>query len=258
MSLGIISAMPEEAERLAHAPTREREHVHGGRTYYTGALPSEAGGRSEPVVLVYSRVGKVAAAATAQHLIDVHRVKAILFTGVAGGLAPDLRVGDIVVAKNLWQHDMDASPIFPPLEIPLLGVSSIAADEALSSRLRSGAEAFVRDDFERDVPRQLRDDLHLPVPRVVVGDIASGDRFVSTDAEREALRQRVPSAVCVEMEGAAVAQVCYEQGVPLGVVRVISDSANDHAARDFGRFITEAASVYGLGIVRRALARARD
>jgi adenosylhomocysteine nucleosidase len=103
------------------------------------------------------------------------------------------------------------------------------------------------------VPPQIRKELHLPMPRVVVGDIASGDRFVSTDAERAALRQRVPSAVCVEMEGAAVAQVCYEQGVPLGVVRVISDSANDHAARDFGRFITEAASVYGLGIVRRAL-----
>jgi adenosylhomocysteine nucleosidase len=58
----------------------------------------------------------------------------------------------------------------------------------------------------------------------------------------------------VEMEGAAVAQVCYEQGVPLGVVRVISDSANDHAAVDFARFITEAASVYGLEIVRRAVA----
>jgi adenosylhomocysteine nucleosidase len=251
MSLGIMCAIPQEASRLAGALAREHEHVHGGRTYYTGTLPGT--GTSERVVLVYSRVGKVAAAATAQHLIDVHRVKAILFTGVAGGLSPELRVGDIVVAKNLWQHDMDASPIFAPLEIPLLGVSSIAADEAISARLRHGAELFAREDFERDVPPQIRKELHLPTPRVVVGDIASGDRFVSTDAERAALRQRVPSAVCVEMEGAAVAQVCYEQGVPLGVVRVISDSANDHAARDFGRFITEAASVYGLGIVRRAL-----
>jgi adenosylhomocysteine nucleosidase len=254
MSLGIMSAMPEEASRLAHALSREQEHVHGGRTYYTGTLPGAKTGESERVVLVYSRVGKVAAAATAQHLIDVHRVQAILFTGVAGALAPDLRVGDIVVARNLWQHDIDASPIFPPLEIPLLGVSSIAAEETLSARLRAGAERFVQDDFERDVPRRIREELRLPTPRVVVGDIASGDRFVSTDSERAALRQRVPSAVCVEMEGAAVAQVCYEQGVPLGVVRVISDSANDRAARDFGMFITEAASVYGLGIVRRALA----
>lgn len=251
MSLGIMCAIPQEASRLAGALAREHEHVHGGRTYYTGTLSGT--GTSERVVLVYSRVGKVAAAATAQHLIDVHRVKAIVFTGVAGGLTSDLRVGDIVVAKNLWQHDMDASPIFAPLEIPLLGVSSIAADEVVSARLRHGAELFAREDFERDVPPQIRNELHLPTPRVVVGDIASGDRFVSTDAERAALRQRVPSAVCVEMEGAAVAQVCYEQGVPLGVVRVISDSANDHAARDFGRFITEAASVYGLGIIRRTV-----
>lgn len=254
MSLGIMCAIPQEASRLAGALAREHEHVHGGRTYYTGTLPGTGTGTSERVVLVYSRVGKVAAAATAQHLIDVHRVKAILFTGVAGGLSPDLRVGDIVVAQNLWQHDMDASPIFPPLEIPLLGVSSIAADETLSARLRAGAEQFARDDFEREVPRRIREELRLPTPRVVVGDVASGDRFVSTDAERATLRARVPSAVCVEMEGAAVAQVCHEQGVPLGVVRVISDSANDHAARDFGTFITEAASVYGLGIVRRALA----
>lgn len=253
MSLGIMCAIPQEASRLAGALAREHEHVHGGRTYYTGTLPGDGNGRSERVVLVYSRVGKVAAAATAQHLIDVHRVKAIVFTGVAGGLTPDLRVGDIVVAKNLWQHDMDASPIFAPLEIPLLGVTSIAADEKISASLRAGAELFAREDFERDVPPHVRQALYLPTPRVVVGDIASGDRFVSTDAERAALRQRVPSAVCVEMEGAAVAQVCYEQGVSLGVVRVISDSANDHAARDFGRFITEAASVYGLGIIRRTV-----
>jgi len=252
MSLGIMCAIPQEASRLAGALAREHEHVHGGRTYYTGTLPGA--GTSERVVLVYSRVGKVAAAATAQHLIDVHRVKAIVFTGVAGALTPDLRVGDIVVAQNLWQHDMDASPIFPPLEIPLLGVTSIAADEAISARLRAGAELFAREDFERDVPPHVRQALRLPTPRVVVGDIASGDRFVSTDAERAALRERVPSAICVEMEGAAVAQVCHEQGVPLGVVRVISDSADDHAARDFGTFIADAASVYGLGIVRRALA----
>lgn len=248
VTIGIMCAMPEEARRLAHDLAREHEHIHGGRTYYTGIL---AGRR---VVLVYSRIGKVAAAATAQHLIDVHRVSEIVFTGVAGGLSPDIAVGDIVIAGNLWQHDMDASPLFPPLEIPLLGLSAITTDAAISRRLKTGAEAFVREDFEQLVAEPTRRELRLGTPRVIVGDIASGDRFVSTDAERRSLRQRVPSAACVEMEGAAVAQVCYEQGVPLGVVRVISDSANNEAALDFGRFITEAASLYGLGIVRQYLA----
>ncbi len=252
MTIGLMSAMPEEAHLLARVLTREAEHVHGGRTYYTGDLMGRR------VVVVFSRMGKVAAAATAQHLIDIHRVSSIIFTGVAGALDPSLRIGDVVVAHRLWQHDMDASPIFPPLEIPLLGVSSIGADRTLSARLHTGSEVFAREDFERQVPQHIRKELGLRTPRVVIGDIASGDRFVSTDAERAGLRRRVPSAICVEMEGAAVAQVCYEQGVPLGVVRVISDSANDQAARDFGRFITEAASVYGLGIVRRTLATASD
>lgn len=247
MTLGIMSAMPQEARRLAQELSREREHVHGGRTYYSGALAGR------PVVLVYSRVGKVAAAATAQHLIDVHRVSAILFTGVAGALTADLRVGDIVIAQRLWQHDMDASPLFPPLEIPLLGRSSFPADATLSSQLHAGAAAFASTDFTDVISPQLRSEFRLPIPRVIVGDIASGDRFVSTDAERSALRRRVPSAVCVEMEGGAVAQVCHEQNLPLAVVRVISDSANDHAARDFETFIRDAASVYTLGIVKCAL-----
>lgn len=245
MTIGIMTAMPQEAERLAASLKREREHVHGGRTYFCGTL------EDTPVVLVYSRIGKVAAAATAQHLIDVHRVSSIVFTGVAGGLAPGLSVGDVVVADRLWQHDMDASPLFPALEVPLLGVSSFAADRALRERLRLAAEGFVREEFAGAVSARTRGELRLGVPRVVVGDVASGDRFVSTDAERDALRRRVPSAVCVEMEGGAVAQVCHEQEVPLGVVRVISDGADDGALVDFNRFIGEAASVYGLGVVRR-------
>ncbi|MFT3685705.1 MAG: 5'-methylthioadenosine/adenosylhomocysteine nucleosidase [Phycisphaerales bacterium] len=247
MTTGIMSAMPQEAERLAHALKREREHVHGGRTYYTGTLDDQ------PVVLVYSRIGKVAAAATAQHLIDVHRVKRIVFTGVAGALAPGLAVGDVVVADRLWQHDMDASPLFPALEIPLLGVSSFPADRELAALLRQAADAFVRDDFANAVTEHARNELRLRNPRVHVGGIASGDRFVSANTERNSLREKVPSALCVEMEGGAVAQVCYEQGIPLGVVRVISDSADDHAAMDFNRFIRDAASLYGLGIVRRFL-----
>jgi adenosylhomocysteine nucleosidase len=247
VTIGIMSALAQEADLIAHRLKREQEHVHSGRTYFTGEL---AGRR---LVLVYSRVGKVAAAATTQHLIDVHRVGQIIFTGVAGALDPRLRVGDVVVAERLWQHDLDASPIFPPLEIPLLGVRSIPADAELSHRLVSAAQACVREDFA-----PVRPDAHagapIQPPRVVRGDIASGDRFVSSADQRADVRRRVPSAACVEMEGAAVAQVCLEQGIPFGVVRVISDSADGQAATDFSEFIREKASRYGLGIVERFLA----
>lgn len=255
MTIGIMTAMPEEVALLARELAREAEHVHGGRTYCTGTL---AGRR---VVLVFSRMGKVAAAATAQHLIDVHRVGSILFSGVAGALRPDLRIGDIVVGDRLWQHDMDASPLFAPLEIPLLKTSSFATEDAIRNSLFSSAEAFLREGFDKEVASAAVAELGIRDPKVIRGDIASGDRFVSTHAERDALRAKVPSAVCVEMEGGAVAQVCFEHGIPLGVVRVISDGAGDGAHVDFGKFVRDAASRYGLGIIRRFLERgtpARD
>lgn len=257
MTIGIMSAMPEEACLLAAALAGATTRTHGGRTYITGEL--ECGGTGVDgggarVVVVYSRMGKVAAAATAQHLIDVHGVGSIVFTGVAGSLSRDLRIGDVVVANELWQHDMDASPLFPALEIPLLGVSSFRVDAGIARRLRAGAEAFVREDLAARMDGGTRRELGVHEPRVVVGGIASGDRFVSTGAERDSIVKRIPRALCVEMEGAAVAQVCHEHGVPLGVVRVVSDSADEGAAVDFGRFVREAASHYGLGIMRRFVA----
>ena len=249
MTIGIMTAMPEEAHLLAHELKRETERVHGGRTYYTGEL---AGHR---IVLVFSRMGKVAAAATAQHLIDSHKVRSIIFTGVAGALRPDLRIGDIVVADRLWQHDMDASPLYPLLEIPLLHVSSFAAQSGIRDRLKACAEQFLRDGFEAEVGASAAAELGIRDPCVIIGDVASGDRFIASHADRELVRSRVPSAACVEMEGGAVAQVCYENNIPLGVVRVISDGAGDGAHVDFGTFVRDAASRYGLGIMKRFLER---
>lgn len=259
MTIGIMSAMPEEACLLAAALAGTTTRTHGGRTYITGELEcggaaAERGGAGARVVVVYSRMGKVAAASTAQHLIDVHGVGSIVFTGVAGSLSRESRIGDVVVADELWQHDMDASPLFPALEIPLLGVSSFRADGAIAARLRTAAEAFVREELAEWLDAEARRELGLHEPRVRMGGIASGDRFVSTVAERDSIARRIPRALCVEMEGAAVAQVCHEHGVPLGVVRVISDGADEGAAMDFGRFVNEAASHYGLGIMRRFVA----
>ena len=242
-----MTAMPEEARLLAREISPETERVHGRRTYYTGEL---AGKR---IVLVFSRMGKVAAAATAQHLIDSHRVRAIIFSGVAGALDPELRIGDIVVADRLWQHDMDASPLYPALEIPLLGTASFETETALRDRLHASAAGFLREASNGELDREAATRLGIVSPRVVVGGIASGDRFVASRAERDAVRARVPGAICVEMEGCAVAQVCFENGIPFGVVRVISDGAGEGAHVDFRAFVRDAASRYGLGIIRRFL-----
>jgi len=123
MPIGIMAAMQEEIDRLLRELPAGSEVVNDGRrTYHSGHL------WGTPVVIVFSRWGKVAAATTATDLISDFCVTEILFTGVAGAAQPGLKVGDIVVGARLWQHDMDARPLFPRHEIPLLGRSSFASD----------------------------------------------------------------------------------------------------------------------------------
>ncbi|SDG89211.1 Phosphorylase superfamily protein [Duganella sp. OV458] len=129
MRLGIISALAEEQHGLLEALQSPARHVHGMREYTTGKL------WEIDAVCVLSRIGKVAAAMTAAILVEKFGVTHIIFTGVAGSGDKNVKVGDIVVAESLIQHDFDASPLFPKFEIPLTGLSSFATDLALTDRL---------------------------------------------------------------------------------------------------------------------------
>jgi adenosylhomocysteine nucleosidase len=202
----------------------------------------------QPVVLVLSRIGKVAAATTATALVERFDVSAIVFTGVAGGLASGVNVGDMVVASEFIQHDMDASPLFAPLEIPLYGRAVFPTDAGLTESLRAAAQGLLNN-LSRWVDRDTLHALHVQSPKVHSGLVLSGDRFVSTSAESQALQKRLPLALAVEMEGAAVAQVCHDYGVPFAAVRTISDRADDHATIDFSRFIQEVASRYTSALI---------
>lgn len=230
MPTAIVSAMHEElAAVLALMPDEARQSV-AGREFWVGHL------HGREVVAVLSRIGKVAAATTAAVLIERFRISEIVFTGVAGGLGSGVAVGDVVVADSFLQHDLDASPIFPRYEVPLYGTSRFRTDAALTERLAAAVT--------RALPRQ----------RLHRGLVISGDRFVSTDAECRALQAALPEALAVEMEGAAVAQVCHDCGVPFAAVRTISDRADDGAAIDFTRFVREVASRHSAAIVQALLA----
>src|SRR5215469_12323527 len=134
MPIGIMAAMQEEIGTLSKELPAESEVVDDGqRTYHSGPL------WGTPMVVVFSRWGKVAAASTATHLISDFGVAEILFTGVAGAARPGLKVGDVVVGARLWQHDMDARPLLPRYEIPLLGRSSFASDEKRRDQLLQAA-----------------------------------------------------------------------------------------------------------------------
>jgi adenosylhomocysteine nucleosidase len=248
MLIGIMSAMDEEINKLVSAlDPLEEESTEGGRTYYKGKL----WGRS--VVLVFSRWGKVAAATTATCLIAKYKVKQIVFTGVAGGIDEKLRVGDIVIGNQLYQHDMDARPLFKQFEIPLLKMSNLSADAALIIRAREAAIKFFRTDIQNIISPQVLQEFNISKPNVMEGAIASGDKFFNSRESCENLRNCLPDAICVEMEGAAVAQVCYEYNLPFVVIRTISDSGDEQSHVDFVKFIDLVASNYSFGILQNFL-----
>ncbi|WP_434057687.1 5'-methylthioadenosine/adenosylhomocysteine nucleosidase [Acidovorax cavernicola] len=231
---------------LARMPDEQRVRV-AGRDFWVGHL------QGQPVVAVLSRIGKVAAAVTATVLLERFGVRAIVFTGVAGGLAPGVNVGDVVVATELLQHDMDASPIFPKYEVPLMGRSRFAADAAIGDALAAVAEGALRDPLHL-VGQAAVDEFNPRSPKVHRGLLVSGDRFVSTTAESAALQRDLPDALAVEMEGAAMAQACHDYGVPFAALRTISDRADDAAHGDFTRFVAEVASRYSLALIEAWLA----
>jgi adenosylhomocysteine nucleosidase len=239
---GIVSAMQQELSAvLARMPDEQRQQV-AGRDFWVGHW------HGQEVVAVLSRIGKVAAAATAVVLIERFGVERILFTGTAGGLAEGVRVGDLVVADAFVQHDMDASPIFPRFEVPLYGRARFATDPALSAALGRAAHSVVASPAAT-LGADAVAEFGLDAPRVHVGLTASGDRFVATSAESAALRGALPDVLAVEMEGAAVAQVCHDYGLPFAALRTISDRADDAAHVDFMRFIDQVASRYSAAVL---------
>nr|WP_315138496.1 5'-methylthioadenosine/adenosylhomocysteine nucleosidase [uncultured Limnohabitans sp.] len=249
--IGIMSAMHEElAAVLARMPDEQRVTV-AGRDFWVGHWQGHA------VVAVLSRIGKVAAATTATVLLERFQVDTLVFTGVAGGMGSGVRVGDVVVANGFVQHDMDASPLFPRHEVPLYGRARFETDVNLSAQLAEAGQQVLAKAAQHLGAGTLAD-FQLDSPRVHQGLVISGDRFVATSTESQALRLALPDALAVEMEGAAVAQVCHDYAVPFAAVRTISDRADDAAHTDFNRFIREVASRYSLAILSQWLTNRRS
>ena len=234
--LAIVGAMHEEIAALRPCLADVRTERRAGRDFHLGRLDGH------DVILVRCGIGKVAAATTTAVLLDAFDAHALLFTGVAGGLGAGVKVGDIVVATTLLQHDMNAEPLFPRWEVPLTGRARFDADPAWTARLARAGRALAAAGT------------HAHGAALHAGLVVSGDRFVATRVESDALRALLPDALAVEMEGAAVAQVCHDFARPFGVVRTISDRADDAAHGDFQRFVSEVAAPYSRDVVRAVLA----
>jgi len=239
--IGIISAMPEEVDSLLHTLQNKRKTIKGMRVYFTGTL------YAKKVVIVFSRWGKVAAATTATQLINDFNLDEIIFTGVAGAIHENLNIGDIVIGNKLFQHDLNASPFYQPFHIPILNIESITTKN--TDILIDSTNLFLNN-YNTYINQKEAKSFNISNPKVIHGDIASGDQFISSKEKIKELNTSLPSVLCVEMEGAAVAQVCYEYKIPFSIIRIISDKANENAEIDFERFSKSIASNYALGILK--------
>jgi len=199
-------------------------------------------------VVSFSKWGKVAATITATLMIQEFGVTELLFIGTAGALADGLKVGDIVISKRLVQHDLDARPMISRFELPLLNRIYVDSDPELTALAGRAVGSLLEKGVEHIVGETAVEEFHL-APTLHYGDIASGDQFINSDEKRQEILDLLPDIQCVEMEGAAVAQVCLEFGTPYTVIRIISDTADHNARIDFGKFILEVANAYSKAII---------
>ncbi|HEY4539856.1 MAG TPA: 5'-methylthioadenosine/adenosylhomocysteine nucleosidase [Faecalibacter sp.] len=246
--IGIMGALPEEITGVIELLKDKEEYRIGKRTYYKGTI------NDQQVVVVYSRIGKVAASATVSTLILKFNITELIFTGVAGGISNHLKIGDIVIGSELVQHDMDAYPLFPTFEIPLIGKSHFkSANDLIQQANESIQHIFDQNYLHHVISSDDLEQFHIHQPSLHIGLIASGDQFFRDQTQKDHLLELLPDTLCVEMEGAAVAQVCYEFGIPFVIIRTISDEADQHSTIDFTRFTEKISNIYSIEIIKHII-----
>lgn len=214
MKIGIIAAMDEELKLLLEKLNHRTEEVCLGRTYYSGRL-----GRHD-VVLVRSGVGKVMSAMSVAILADHFAVDALINTGSAGALAPDLGIGDVVVADRLAYHDVD------------LTAFGYAFGQMSEQPLYFESDKSFITAFEKVLAQhQIKSKIGL---------ITSSDSFMAGKNRTDFVKEHFPEVEAVEMEGAAVAQAALAAKLPFVVIRAMSDTAAHDANITFDEFILEA------------------
>lgn len=214
--IGIIGAMEEEVAILKEKMSEVTVLEKAGMEFFKGIL----GGQQ--VVVVRSGIGKVNAGICTQILADVFQVNAVINTGIAGSLKAEINIGDIVLSTDTMQHDVDAREFGYEIgQVPRMDTKIFPADKSLRA-------------IALKVCHQVN-----PEIQVFEGRVASGDQFVADKETKEKIIANT-QAYCTEMEGAAIGQAAYLNGIPYLVIRAISDKADDSAHVDYPTFEREA------------------
>ena len=214
--LGIIGAMDAEVAKLKERMTEVDVIKAASMEFYKGKL------NGAEVVVVRAGIGKVNAACCTQVMIDRFPVSCVINTGIAGSLRAEIDIGDIVLATDAVEHDMDVAIFgYAPGQIPGLKADAFLADAKLRQTAKESCE-------------KVNPDIH-----VYEGRIVTGDQFISSKEKKDWLIKTF-DGYCTEMEGAAIAHAAYLNGVPFLIVRAISDKADDSAKMDYPTFEAKA------------------
>ena len=210
--IGIIGAMDEEVSRLKEVMTDVEISKKAGMDFYKGKL------QGKEAVVVRSGIGKVNAGICTQILADDFQVDCVINTGIAGSLNAQIDIGDIVLSSDALQHDMDATGFgYEMSVIPRMPVSVFQADGHLI-------------EVAKQACRKVNPDI-----KTFVGRVVSGDQFISNKEKKNWLEEQF-HGFCTEMEGAAIAQAAYLNGIPFLIIRAISDKADESATMDYDVF----------------------
>lgn len=214
--IGIIGAMEQEVAKLKEMMEDVKVTKKASMEFYEGTL------NGTQAVVVQAGIGKVNAACCTQTLIDTFQVSCVINTGIAGSLRSEINIGDIVLATDALEHDMEVSVFgYEPGQIPGLDTFSFPADEHLRQVAKESCEKV------------------NPDISVYEGRVVTGDQFISSKEKKKWLIDTFQGC-CTEMEGAAIAHAAYLNQVPYLIVRAISDKADDSAEEDYPTFEAKA------------------
>lgn len=216
MKIAIIGAMEEEVTILRDKITNQTVETIAGCEYTTGEMDGA------DVILLRSGIGKVNAAMSTTVLLDRFKPDYVINTGSAGGLNPELNVGDVVISSEVRHHDVDVTAFgYEYGQVPQLPAAFTA-----NEKLVKIAEECAKESGDIQVVRGL---------------IATGDSFMSDPVRVEAVREKFEDLQAVEMEAAAIAQVCHQFNIPFVVIRSLSDIAGKESDISFDKFLETAA-----------------
>ncbi|MDY4427056.1 MAG: 5'-methylthioadenosine/adenosylhomocysteine nucleosidase [Helicobacter sp.] len=214
MTIGILGAMQEEISPLLEHYKTYETIAFGGNTFYKVSLSNKT------LIIACSRIGKVHSSLSAATMILYFGCDKIIFNGVAGGINPSYKIGDLVIGEKLCQHDVDITIFGHPFGYFSDSKIFTQTDETLN-----------------ELAKEVAKDLNITIHQ---GTIATGDQFISNKEKKEWIKNEF-NADAIEMEGASVAAVCDNLNTPLCVIRAISDNAGDEALISYEEFLEHSA-----------------